>query len=180
MAKARATSRSPAQLDREIAHALARTRPRLHHETKRDPWDVAMDAILEHDPEKAAETVRHIRDEQGVAATETVAFAQAVRAAPADVRKAFLDLTRDKGGYALPAFYELVKHASDQRVWFKALEAMKKPGYKGLTVVWWDRERKPKKPKQASIQDFEISNGFFKRVDPHDLPDEVLARFEER
>lgn len=89
-------------------------------------------------------------------------------------------LSKGTSDYALPAFYEMVKHPSDQRIWFLATEEMKKPGYKGLLVVWRLGDRKPKKAKQSSIQGLDISQGYYKRIAQDALPLEVLARFEER
>jgi len=96
------------------------------------------------------------------------------------VKEELAEFQRVSGNpYALPAFYELVKHASDQQIWFKATEPMKKPGYKGLVVVWWSGKRKPDKAKQSTIQQIEISQGAYKQISKDALPPEVRARFEE-
>lgn len=88
------TRKTPARLDREIAHALAQRRSRSrHHATLRDEWDVAMDAVLERDPERAAQIVRAIRAEHGGTAPEPAAFSDVVEAAPERVRRRFLELT---------------------------------------------------------------------------------------
>lgn len=81
------------QLDREIAAALRRT-PQ-HHATKQagaDDWDVAMDALLEHDPEKAARIVRAIREEHGALVNAPDEFSHAVRDLPQKVRDRFFKL----------------------------------------------------------------------------------------
>ena len=92
--------KSHAQLEREIAAALARkpsARLRRHHATVRDDWDVAMDAILEHDPKRAAQIVRAIRAEHGATVSEPAAFSNAVSAAPDKVQNKFFELTDDTG-----------------------------------------------------------------------------------
>lgn len=86
--------RRAAQLDREIAQALAtKKRPRWHHATRYgqpydDAWDVAMDAILEHDPKRAAQIVQDIRAKHGSYEPSTE-FEKALDKAPADVRRKF-------------------------------------------------------------------------------------------
>lgn len=63
--------RRTAQLDAEIVQALARKRPRRHHASRQagaDAWDVAMDAVLEQDAERAAQIVAAIRMESQVPA----------------------------------------------------------------------------------------------------------------
>ena len=82
--------------------------------------------------------------------------------------------------YTLPAYYEMVKHPSDVQIWFKATEVMKKPGYKGVKVEWYARDRKPKKATASSIQRLDISQGYYKQIKEDALPLEVLAQFEER
>ena len=77
--------------------------------------------------------------------------------------------------YTLPAYYEMVKHPSDVQIWFKATEVMKKPGYKGVKVEWYARNRKPKKATASSIQGLDISQGYYKQMKGA-LPLEVLAR----
>ena len=190
-----ATKKSPAQLDREIAEALARTNPRRHHATRQvgaDLWDVAMDAIIEHDPKRAAQIVQAIRAEQGVTVDATPAFSKAVREAPGAVRQAFFEilegrepkgrLRQDRSDEysALPRFYELIRRPSDARIWFKATEELKKPGYKGLQVVWYAGDRKPKKAKQSTIHRIDIAQGAYKQMAEADLPPEVHERFYER
>lgn len=85
------------QLDAEIADALRR-RSRVHHAERRDDtgaWDVAMDALLEHDPKRAAEIVAVIRKERGIPSYASIrmdapsTFANVLEAAPADVRDRF-------------------------------------------------------------------------------------------
>lgn len=164
--------KTTAQLDREITDAL-RSRPRRHHATMSDSWDVAMDALLEHDPRRAAQIVRQIREEHGVRVLEPPKFSEAVRDAPVEVRQK-LFAGRE---YSLPAFYQA--STRDSRWWFMATEEMKKPGYKGLQVVWDAGDRKPKKAKQSSIQRMEISSGFYKQIAQYELPREVRARLEE-
>ena len=88
--------KSRAQLDKEIAQALERRRqPRQrHHATMvatvpaEASWDVARDALLEHDPATAAALVRDIRAEHGSAAMPDD-FAKAVRKVPKSVRVVF-------------------------------------------------------------------------------------------
>jgi hypothetical protein len=96
------TKKSPAQLDREITEALRRggpirhTRARVAHATRQssaDVWDVAMDAILEHDAARAAKIVKQI---PGRRATETTEFSHALETAPDTVRAKFLELTEPK------------------------------------------------------------------------------------
>lgn len=167
-------NKSPAQLDAEIADFLSKST------LGSASWDVAMDAILEHDPKRAAKIVQQIRDEHGVTASATPEFSKAVREAPADVRQKLFELLESPRKYSLPAFYEMKRLASDQRgLWFKALEEMKKPGYKGLQVVWYVGDRNPRKAKHSSIHDIDISQGYYKRVEQLALPPEVIARFEE-
>ena len=63
--------KSKAQLDREIAQALAKKpmRKHRHHATRRDDtsddWDVVMDAIMEENPKKAAKIAHNLRHEHG-------------------------------------------------------------------------------------------------------------------
>jgi hypothetical protein len=80
-------TKSPAQLDREIAEALARSHPqrRWHHATMEGSgsegsgaWDVAMDAILENNPSKAAQVVKQIYAEHGRSTSPTSGFSRAV------------------------------------------------------------------------------------------------------
>lgn len=198
------------QLDREIADALSRRskrRPRRHHATvpatneeplrdvSDDAWDVAMDAILEHDPKKAAEIWHSLRKEYGFV-TAPPSFLKALHAVPADVRWKFdeyvsagttttgstgsMGPTRKDTEYALPAFYELIRRPSDAQIWFKATEELKKPGYKGLQVVWYAGDRKPKKAKQSTIQRIDIDQGAYRQITADKLPAEVFTRFEER
>lgn len=51
-----------------------------------------MDAILEHDPERAAKIVRKIRDEHGVLVNATQDFADALHAAHQRVRDEFFEI----------------------------------------------------------------------------------------
>lgn len=97
--------RSPAQLDREIATALA-TRGRRHHATRApsidDEWDVAMDALLEHDVKRAAKLVADIRAEHGATVNPPQRFSDVVLALPGRVRESFLKAT-DPGKLKPPA-----------------------------------------------------------------------------
>ena len=97
-----ATKKTPAQLDRDIAHALAQKRraqsTNRHHATVRDEWDVAMDALLERDAERAAEIVASIRQANKLppyAAISTDATPEFVRAlektSSVDVRDRFYE-----------------------------------------------------------------------------------------
>ena len=101
--------KSAAQLNREIAEALAKAparshfgrRGRGHHvsrATAADDWDVAMDAILEHDPSRASQIVRKLRDEHGAAVSESDAFTAALESVPLKVKNKFFELTDDEGG----------------------------------------------------------------------------------
>jgi len=99
--------KTAAQLDREIAKALARPKSlrvafrksRRGHATvaweprdeSGDAWDVARDAILEHDTKRAADIWRSIRKEYGVEATRPPSFDKALAEVPADVRQRFED-----------------------------------------------------------------------------------------
>lgn len=91
-------------LDREIKkvltkppkHASAQTAKLRHHATRQsnaDVWDVAMDAILEHDAARAAKIVKQI---PGQPTTKTREFSHALEAAPDTVRAKFLELTEPK------------------------------------------------------------------------------------
>jgi hypothetical protein len=53
-----------------------------------DAWDVAMDALLEHDAARAADMVSAIKKEHGIA-TMTPAFSKALGKVPDDVRRRF-------------------------------------------------------------------------------------------
>lgn len=93
-----AKKKSAAQLNREIAEALAKApkRKRGHHVSRgvaADDWDVAMDALIERDPKRAAEIVRKIREEHGATVNATEAFSDTVRATPQRVRDRFFKLT---------------------------------------------------------------------------------------
>lgn len=87
-------AKSSSQLDREIAAALARKRPRSrsYHSTMRDSWDVAMDALLEHDPKRASEIVERMREEHGAITETPQAFLDALEQVPFEVRTRFLEL----------------------------------------------------------------------------------------
>ena len=99
--------KSTARLDREINEALSRrsrsNASRRHHATQQvgaDAWDVAMDAILEHNPKKAARIVQEIRETHGVMADPAPEFWRAVKEAPQDVRDRFYELSlQDEGGF---------------------------------------------------------------------------------
>lgn len=98
-----AKKKSAAQLNREIAEALAKApkRSRSRHVSRgvaADDWDVAMDAILEHDPKRASQIVRKLRDEHGAAVSESDAFTAALESVPLKVRNKFFALTDDDGG----------------------------------------------------------------------------------
>jgi len=94
-----ATKKSPAQLQREIDEALSRrSAPRHHHATRKASaaaWDVAMDAILENDPAKAARIVAAIRKEHktpsyaAITMDATPEFANALDGSPANVQERF-------------------------------------------------------------------------------------------
>ena len=96
MLQARPKKKSPAQIEREIAETLARRgsgRSRRHHATMQevsasDTWDVAMDALLEHDSARAAAVVRDLKKEHGLA-TMTPAFSKALGKVPENVRRRF-------------------------------------------------------------------------------------------
>lgn len=85
------------QLEREIAVVLKK-RPRRHHATRQDAaadWDVAMDALLEHDPSSAAQIAASIREQRGIPPYAAITmdapatFVNALEATPADVRDRF-------------------------------------------------------------------------------------------
>lgn len=99
MPQARPKKKSPAQLNREIAETLARrgsSKSRRHHATMQgasvtsasDTWDVAMDALLEHDAARAADLVLDIKRTHGLA-TMTPAFSKALNKVPENVRHNF-------------------------------------------------------------------------------------------
>lgn len=115
----------PAQLDREIAEALrsktrkasrkgsrelrttAKRTPRMHHATVADSWDVAMDAILEHDPEKAHEIVERIRKEHGIGYggepyPPSQGFLDALDQVPLKVRARFFELNNAPSDETIP------------------------------------------------------------------------------
>lgn len=89
------------QLDHEIAAALRRSPRRHHHATTRqagaDDWDVAMDAIFEGDPKRAAQIARRIREEHPTKSA-TQEFSDALREAPQKVRDKFFELTESNEG----------------------------------------------------------------------------------
>ena len=177
---------STAQLDREIAAALAqKSHSGRHHARLKlsgDAWDVVMDALLEHDPEKAAQIWRDLQKKHGYVKA-SAPFLKALHAVPDAVRAKFQDyvsgLTPKTNAYALPAYYVMKQLASNFRLWFKAIEETKKPGYKGLKVEWYLGDRKPTKAKQSSIHSIDIRDGYYKRIDPSELPPEVFVRFED-
>lgn len=94
------TRRSKKQLDREIAEVLARRPVRTNRSRSRatmqtiqidkpsDAWDVAMDALLEHDAARAADLVVDIKKEHGIE-TMTPAFEKTLAKVPASVRTRF-------------------------------------------------------------------------------------------
>lgn len=76
----RGTRASRAHATKEIA-ARGKHPARRHHATRQagaDAWDVAMDAILQNDPNKAAQIVKQIRAEQGSTMTVTPEFSNAI------------------------------------------------------------------------------------------------------
>lgn len=89
------------QLEREIAALLKKRKPprrQRHHSTRQAAtadWDVAMDAILEHKLDRAAEIVASIREERGIPSYAALtmdapaAFVTALDSVPADVRDRF-------------------------------------------------------------------------------------------
>lgn len=77
--------KSPAQLDREIdASRVARS--------PSSAWDVAIDAILEGDPKRAAQVVEEIRENFGITVNAPPEFSRAVREASEIVRQRFFAL----------------------------------------------------------------------------------------
>ncbi len=87
--------KTTAQLDREIAQSLANKRPGRHHATRYrmptdDAWDVALDAILEHDPKRAAQIVKDIRAKHG-SYEPSDEFEKALDKVPSSVRQQFED-----------------------------------------------------------------------------------------
>lgn len=178
--------KSAAQLDLEIAEALTQKRHSGRHHARLKisggAWDVVMDALLEHDPAKAAQIWRDLQKEHGYVKA-SAPFLKALHEVPNDVRAKFQDyvsgLAPKTNAYALPAYYALKPLSSNWRLWFKALEETKKPGYKGLKVEWAFDDKKPTKAKQSSIHSIDIRDGHYKRIDPSELPPEVFVRFEE-
>lgn len=73
--------KSAAQLDREISIALANTR------READVWDVAMDAILEHDPKRAAQIAHEITGDGVIDPPSS--FLNALHEVPTGVRSKF-------------------------------------------------------------------------------------------
>ncbi len=84
--------RGAARLDHEIASALAK-RTRRHHATRissiDDEWDVAMDALLEHDVKRAAKLVADIHIEHGSTAKPPQRFSDVLLNLPEQVRESF-------------------------------------------------------------------------------------------
>jgi hypothetical protein len=85
-------------------------------------------------------------------------------------------LLRESGTDA-GSYLELVKHASDLKMWFRITGTTKK-GFKGQQVAHWLGDRKPEKSKQAFVQQIELDQGHWKVIQARDLPPEVLARFD--
>lgn len=139
--------KSPAQLDREIASVLTRPRPRKHHATRRDEWDVAMDAILEHDPERAAHIVRKIREEHGFTTATPPEFSDAMRAVTDDVRTRFFKLLDEQG--KPKALYITVR--LPRRAGFEVLAKETKYGPSAYTFA---------NRTQADRKAAEVGNGF--------------------
>lgn len=83
-------AKTSAQLDEEIAEVLARWEPRG---ASGDQWDVARDAILEHDPQRAASIRRNIYEEYGPVESPPPSFLKALDAAPAAVRRQYEETT---------------------------------------------------------------------------------------
>jgi hypothetical protein len=96
------------RLDREIAESLARSK--RHHATKRDvsddAWEVAMDAILEHRPKKAAQIWKSIRDEHGFVTAPT-SFLAALHSVPEDVFWKFQEYVAELQGRQ-PSLYSQI------------------------------------------------------------------------
>jgi hypothetical protein len=82
----------PAQLQREIDEALATTQSARSFAGWHDGWAVAMDALLEHDTERAAQIVASIRKEHHTPVYAAItldappAFLNALEEIPANVR----------------------------------------------------------------------------------------------
>jgi mRNA-degrading endonuclease RelE of RelBE toxin-antitoxin system len=91
--------KSGKQLDCEIGAFLAKRSPR-HHATRpvgAAEWDVAMDALLEHRPEQAAQIVRQIRETHGgYKWPDTSEFNQTMKAVPQHVRDQFFELLEQR------------------------------------------------------------------------------------
>ena len=99
--------KKPAQLQREIDSVLARSKHAIKREVGADDWDVAMDAIIEGDPKRAATIVKKIIEEHGTTVSETPEFRRALRAAPDRVRKEFRKLTEDETEFTR---YQLINY----------------------------------------------------------------------
>ena len=70
----------------------------MHHATVADSWDVAMDALLEHDPEKAHQIVERIRKEHGITpGTASQGFLDALSQVPFEVSARFFELNNAPG-----------------------------------------------------------------------------------
>lgn len=114
-----------ARLDREIAEALRRLRPRIGHATARsDMWDVAMDAILAHDPASAARVVKEIGPDAMNDSPER--FQRTLEKAPFDVRWKFEDhLGARTSSRYIEAIYDAIYQSKDPDALIAAVKAAK-------------------------------------------------------
>lgn len=120
------------QLDRDIAEALARSRS--HHATVADEqwepfarpdWTVILDALLEHNPKKAAEVWHQMRKDEGDSPRPD-SFVRKLRDIPADVRWKFEDLTARTADRYLEAINDAIYRSKDPDALIAAVGAANK------------------------------------------------------
>lgn len=134
-----ASKKTTAQLDREIAASIRKPRKskRRHSTRKEDLWDVAMDAIVEGNAERAAE----ITEEIGTAhrsLAPTTAFSSALRAAPRAVRQRYFDLAGLPGSVddTRPASFPKRLRHGDYTATLKGVEDENYPGDPNASARW--------------------------------------------
>jgi hypothetical protein len=139
--------KTSAQLDREIAQSLAQKRFGRHHAMRYrmpydDAWDVALDAILEHDPKRAAQIVKDIRAKHG-SYEPSDEFEKALDKAPSTIRQQFEDYVGLRtAAKHIEAINDAIYRSKDEDALIAAVREAKK--HRAWAQRTADREFDPK------------------------------------
>lgn len=126
-------AKSASQLDREITAVLKRPqhRARRAHSTRiwepfaKPDWDVILDMLLEHHPEKAAQVWHKLREIEGDT-SRPASFIHALRNVPEDVRLRYEELTVPTADRHVAAITKAQYQTKDPDELIAAVSAAKK------------------------------------------------------